>query len=174
MQEAECIYTELEVEAAIIDISKKITVDMAHKNPLVLCVMNGGLVFTGKLLTYLKFPLESSYLHASRYHNETIGGKLFWKVKPEVSLVDRAILIVDDILDEGHTLSAIIDFCKSVGASCIKTAVLINKTHDRKATESLKADYEGLSCIDRYVFGYGMDYKGYWRNAAGIYAVKGL
>jgi len=78
------------------------------------------------------------------------------------------------ILDEGHTLSAIVDFCKHAGARQVHTAVLIDKDHDRKASPDLKADYAGLPCIDRYIFGYGMDYKGYWRNAAGIYAVKGL
>ncbi len=84
------------------------------------------------------------------------------------------MLIVDDILDEGHTLAAIIDFCRHAGAANVHTAVLVDKDHERKARPDLKADYVGLSCVDRYVFGYGMDYKGYWRNAAGIYAVKGL
>ena len=136
--------------------------------------MNGGLIFAGKLLTHLKFPLEASYLHATRYRNQTSGGDLFWKAKPEVSFIDRHVLIIDDILDEGHTLSAIVDFCKHAGARQVHTAVLIDKEHDRKASPGLKADYAGLPCIDRYIFGYGMDYKGYWRNAAGIYAVKGL
>ena len=84
------------------------------------------------------------------------------------------MLIIDDILDEGHTLAAIIDFCKHAGAANVHTAVLIDKTHDRKARPDLKANYVGLPCEDRYIFGYGMDYKGYWRNAAGIFAVKGL
>ena len=82
------------------------------------------------------------------------------------------MLIIDDILDEGHTLGAIIDFCRHAGAAAVHTAVLIDKDHQRKARPDLKADYVGLSCIDRYIFGYGMDYKGYWRNAPGIYAVK--
>nr|MBF0682612.1 hypoxanthine-guanine phosphoribosyltransferase [Pseudomonas sp.] len=79
-----------------------------------------------------------------------------------------------DILDEGHTLGAIIDFCRHAGAAAVHTAVLIDKDHQRKARPDLKADYVGLSCVDRYIFGYGMDYKGYWRNAPGIFAVKGL
>ena len=88
--------------------------------------------------------------------------------------IDRDVLIIDDILDEGHTLGAIIDFCRHAGAKNVRIAVLVDKTHDRKARPDLKADYVGMSCVDRYVFGYGMDYKGYWRNAPGIYAVKGL
>ena len=174
MREADCLYTEAEVEAAIARVGAQITAEMAETNPVVFCVMNGGLIFSGKLLTHLQFPLEASYLHATRYRNETTGGDLFWKAKPEVSLIDRHVLIVDDILDEGHTLSAIVDFCKHAGARQVHTAVLIDKEHERKARPDLKADYMGLPCVDRYVFGYGMDYKGYWRNAAGIYAVKGM
>ena len=174
MREADCLYTNDEVEASIARVGEQINNVLAESNPVVFCVMNGGLIFAGKLLTHLNFPLEASYLHATRYRNETSGGELFWKAKPEVSFIDRDVLIIDDILDEGHTLGAIIDFCKYSGARAVHTAVLIDKDHDRKARPDLKADFVGLPCIDRYIFGYGMDYKGYWRNAAGIYAVKGM
>lgn len=174
MAEADCLYTEAEVEAAIDRVAVAINADLAERNPIVFCVMNGGLIFAGRLVTKLGFPLELSYLHATRYRNETQGGDLFWKAKPEISLIDRDVLIIDDILDEGHTLSAIVDFCHQAGARAVLTAVLIDKDHQRKARPDLKADYVGLGCSDRYIFGYGMDYKGYWRNAAGIYAVKGL
>ncbi|MWV17230.1 hypoxanthine-guanine phosphoribosyltransferase [Pseudomonas sp. L-22-4S-12] len=174
MAEADCLYSNAQIEDAIDRVAAAINGELAESNPVVFCVMNGGLIFAGKLVSKLDFPLELSYLHATRYRNETSGGELFWKAKPEVSFIDREVLIIDDILDEGHTLAAIIDFCKHAGASKVHTAVLINKEHERKARPDLKADYVGLPCIDRYIFGYGMDYKGYWRNAAGIYAVKGL
>lgn len=174
MEQADCLYSEAEVEAAIARVAEQINADLADSNPVVFCVMNGGLIFSGKLLTKLNFALEASYLHATRYRNETSGGELFWKAKPEISFIDRDVLIIDDILDEGHTLNAIIEFCQRSGARAVHTAVLIDKDHDRKARPGLKATYSGLSCIDRYIFGYGMDYKGYWRNAAGIFAVKGL
>ncbi len=174
MHEADCLHPMAEVEAVISRVAQEISNTLRDANPLVFCVMNGGLIFSGKLLTQLDFPLEQSYLHASRYRNETSGGELFWKAKPEVSLMDRNVLIVDDILDEGHTLMAIVDFCKRSGARAVYTAVLLDKKHERKARPDFTADFVGLDCIDRYVFGYGMDYKGYWRNAAGIYAVKGL
>ena len=174
MAEADCLYTDAQVEAAIDQVVVSINGELAESNPVVFCVMNGGLIFAGKLLPKLGFPLELSYLHATRYRSETTGGELFWKAKPEISFIDREVLIIDDILDEGHTLSAIIDFCKHAGASKVHTAVLIDKVHDRKARPDLKANYVGLPCEDRFIFGYGMDYKGYWRNAAGIFAVKGL
>lgn len=174
MDEADCLYSATEVEAAITQVAQDITRVLQDSNPVVFCVMNGGLIFSGKLLTQLNFPLEQSYLHASRYRNETSGGELFWKAKPEISFMDRDVLIVDDIFDEGHTLMAIIDFCKYAGARNVYTAVLLDKQHVRKVRPGASTDFVGLHCEDRYVFGYGMDYKGYWRNAAGIYAVKGM
>ncbi len=171
--EADCLYTSEQVETAIASMAQDITDKLANKNPLVFAVMNGGLVFCGKLLTQLAFPLESSYMHATRYRNTTSGGELDWKVPPLQELTGRSVLIVDDILDEGHTLAAIADHCEQAGAAEVLTCVLVDKQHDRKARPGQKSDFTGLECEDRYVFGYGMDYQGYWRNAPGIYALKG-
>lgn len=173
LDEADCLYNEQQIEEAIRTMGNAITADMADTNPLVFSVMNGGLVITGKLLTHLHFPLEASYVHATRYRDQLSGGRLEWKVRPMQSLKGRTILVVDDILDEGHTLDAIVDFCKEEGAAVVKTAVLIDKKHDRKARPELKADFCGLEIEDRYIFGYGLDYQGYWRNANGIFALKG-
>lgn len=172
--EADCLYSKAEIETAISHIAKEITAELADRNPIAFCVMNGGLIFAGQLLPQLDFPLEVSYLHATRYLNETNGGELFWKAKPEISFIGRDILIIDDILDEGHTLSAIIQYCQHAGARAVFTAVLIDKDHNRKAIPGFSANYTGLKCIDRFIFGYGMDYKGYWRNAPGIFAVRDL
>ena len=173
LDEADCLYNEQQIEEAIRTMGETITADMAGSNPLVFSVMNGGLIITGKLLTHLHFPLEASYVHATRYRDQLSGGRLEWKVRPTQSLKGRTVLIIDDILDEGHTLDAIVDFCKEEGACEVKTAVLIDKKHDRKARPGLKADFSGLEIEDRYIFGYGLDYQGYWRNANGIFALKG-
>jgi hypoxanthine phosphoribosyltransferase len=151
-----------------------ITEALSESNPVLFCVMNGGLVPMGHLLPQLCFPLQAEYLHATRYRQETTGGILEWKLRPDANLQDRTVLIVDDILDEGATLNAIADYCRAQGAKTVQTAVLVDKQHDRKARPGLKADYTGFEVEDRFLFGFGMDYKGYWRNAPGIYAVKGL
>jgi len=174
MAEADCIFTPAEVTAALERLAAAITARLAAANPLVLCVMHGGLITTGQLLPRLKFPLESGYLHATRYGHETCGGHLDWKVRPTENLRGRTVLLVDDILDEGRTLAAIIDYCLQEGAGEVLTAVLVDKQHERKARPELKGDFIGLVSPDRFLFGCGMDYKGYWRNAPGIYAVKGL
>ena len=174
MDNADCLITQQEVERALDRMAEEITASLGDKLPVFYCVMNGGLITTGHLLTRLGFPLEVDYLHATRYRGGIRGGELFWRVSPEVPMADRHVVIVDDILDEGTTLAAILDYCREAGAASISTAVLVDKRHDRKAMPGLKADYSSLEVEDRYVFGFGMDYKGYWRNAPGIFAPKGL
>lgn len=170
--EADCLFTAQQVEAALDSMAKKITARHAENNPLVLCVMNGGLIVAGALLLKLDFPLEQDYLHATRYRGETQGGELKWMAEPMHTLKDRHVLVVDDILDEGYTLAAIARHCREAGAKSVETVVLVEKMHERK--QGFQADYIGLQVEDRYLFGYGMDYKGYLRNAAGIFAVKGM
>ncbi|WP_100637975.1 hypoxanthine-guanine phosphoribosyltransferase [Marinobacter salexigens] len=174
MAEADCLVNEQQVQTAIRTLADDISGRLKDSNPLLFCVMNGGLIFTGQLLPRLHFPVQAEYLHATRYRQETTGGILEWTLQPKADMKGRTVLVVDDILDEGTTLCAIADYCLSQGAKEVLTAVLVDKQHDRKARPDLKADFTGLYVEDRFLFGYGMDYKGYWRNAPGIYAVKGL
>ncbi|HNQ49743.1 MAG TPA: hypoxanthine-guanine phosphoribosyltransferase [Hydrogenophilus thermoluteolus] len=173
-EEAECLADQQTVEAAIDRLAAEITARLADKSPLVYVVMNGAVIFAGQLLPRLRFPLEVTYLHATRYGNATQGAELHWRVEPTAAAEGRHVLVLDDILDEGHTLAAILERLKAEGAASVSLAVLCDKQHDRKARPGWKADFTGLEIPDRFVFGFGMDYKGYWRNAPGIYAVKGL
>lgn len=172
--EADCLFTEQQVTAALDRLAADISDSLADRCPIIFTVMNGGLIITGQLATRLHFPLQMEYLHATRYRHETTGGALHWQVHPTLPVAGRTVLILDDILDEGHTLDAIVDYCREQGAREVLTAVLVDKQHDRKARPGLKADFTGLDVEDRFLFGYGMDYKGYWRNAPGIFAVRGL
>lgn len=169
-ESADCLYTHAQVQAAIERLAQTITQDYQEKNPLLLCVMNGGLIFTAELLLRLSFPLQYDYIHASRYAGQTRGGELNWIAESSIPLQERHVLIVDDINDEGLTMDAIVRHCIEKNPLSIKTVALVDKQHERK--QGPAADYLGLTVEDRYVFGYGMDYKGYWRNAAGIFAVK--
>lgn len=169
---AEQIYNETEVEQAIDKMAEKINPILAETNPVLLCVLNGGIVTAGKLLTRLDFPLTIDAINASRYRNTTTGNKIKWLHKPETELKNKTVLIVDDILDEGITLKAIHDFCKQQGAETVYSAVLVDKNLGKQ--KPIQADFIGLETENRYLFGYGMDYKGYLRNAPGIFACKDL
>lgn len=169
LNRAETLYTKHDIDAAYDRMAEAITARLADSNPLVLCVMVGGLIPAGQLLPRLTFPLQIDYLHATRYQEGTQGGQLHWIVRPRYPLEDRVVLLIDDILDEGVTLAALIEACRAAGAREVLTAVLLDKIHKRK--NGLKATFTGLEVEDRYVFGCGMDYQGYLRNLPGIYAI---
>jgi len=168
--QSEQVHSPEAVTTAITRLSVEITQVLQDLEPVVLCVMSGGLIFTGQLLTQLNFPLEIDYVHASRYQNKTIGLNLDWKVLPQIDLSGRNVLIVDDILDEGITMLAIRDKCLALGAKAVLSAVLVEKqlAHEKP----IRADFVGLVVPNRYVFGSGMDAYGWWRNLAGIYALN--
>ena len=153
-------------------LAASITDRLKDTNPIIYVVMNGGLILAGRLLPRLPFPLEVAYLHATRYGHARVGTMLDWRVRPAQDLRDRTVLVLDDILDEGHTLNAIVEYMEGEGAKKVYSAVLVHKLHDRKAYPGMRADFSGLDVADRFLFGSGMDYKGYWRNAPGIYAAK--
>ncbi|MDD2722513.1 MAG: hypoxanthine-guanine phosphoribosyltransferase [Methylovulum sp.] len=167
---AELLHSEQEIEAALDSMAVQINTTLADSNPIVLCVINGGIVVAGKLLTRLTMPLNVDSINASRYRNQTAGGAIEWLFEPRMPLDGRVVLVVDDILDEGITLAAIHQYCLEKGATAVYSAVLLDKLlgHDKP----IRADFVGLEVANHYLFGYGMDYKGYLRNAAGIYACK--
>lgn len=167
-----CLYSTEQVEAALDAMAVQIQNELSEKNPVILCVMIGGLVPTGNLLMRLDFPLEVDYVHATRYTGQLTGGDLTWKVKPAISLQGRTVLLVDDILDGGLTLAAILEEVKAMGALEVYTAVLVDKHQKRVANGLPHADFVGLEVDDHYIFGYGMDYHEYLRNAPGIFIVS--
>jgi len=170
-EKSTCLFTNNEVEAALDRMAIKIHETLQDQNPVLVCVMVGGLIPLGKLLPRLDFPLEVDYVHATRYRGEITGGEIHWKVKPSTNLKGRTVLVVDDILDGGVTLEAIISEIKALGASKVYSAVLVDKYRKRVANGLKKADFVGLQVEDHYIFGYGMDYHEYLRNAPGIFVV---
>lgn len=170
-EKSTCLYTTEEVEAALDTMALKIHEQLHDQNPVIICVMIGGLVLLGNLLPRLDFPLEVDYVHATRYRGELSGGEIHWKVKPATNLNGRTVLIVDDILDGGITLAAILEEVKAMGAQQVYSAVLVDKYRKRVPNGLQKADFVGLQVEDHYIFGYGMDYHEYLRNAPGIFVV---
>jgi hypoxanthine phosphoribosyltransferase len=170
------IFDNKAIIAALDGLAEKLNRRLAGENPVVLCVMQGGLVFAGQLIPKLNCMLEIDYLHATRYNNQTVGSDLFWKSYPATSLKGRIVLILDDILDEGLTLQSIIEYCQSQGAKKIISAVLLKKNHDRcvlqDSIQAVLSDNVALIVEDEYVFGFGMDYNGQYRQLDSIFALQ--
>jgi len=171
LQQAELLYSAEQVQASLHKVARQINVALADTHPLVLSVMGGAVVFSGQLLPLLEFPLDFDYVHVSRYGEAKHGGKICWKVEPCENVRGRVVLVLDDILDEGHTLAALRQRVMELGASRFYSAVFADKRHGRD--KPVHADFVGTELPDRFVFGYGMDIEGAWRNLPAIYAVKG-
>jgi hypoxanthine phosphoribosyltransferase len=168
---ATCLYSKADVDAALDKMAVEIHEKLEHSNPVLLCVMVGGMIAAGHLLTRLDFPLEVDYVHATRYQSGLRGGEIHWRAEPKTQLKDRNVIVLDDILDGGLTLSAVVEYCKNEGAKAVYSAVLVDKDCQREPGGLDHADFTGLVVDDRYVYGFGLDYKEYLRNAPGIYAV---
>lgn len=166
---AEVIVSAEEVTRAIDRLSVALSVRLADANPLVLTVMHGGLPFAGALLPKLDFPLEIGYLHVGRYRETTRGGELDWHARPDYDIEGRTVLLLDDVLDRGDTLAALLAWAHGAGAGDVVSAVLVDKAVD--GARPAEADFAALVCPNRYLFGCGMDYHGYWRNLPAIYAL---
>ena len=175
LADSEVLFTVEEVNAATSRVAREMCRDYADQNPLILSVMGGAVVFTGQLLPQLDFPLDFDIVQVSRYGDKTVGTQLNWRVAPRDNIVGRNVIILDDILDEGITLAAIVDLVKRNGAKTVACAVFCVKDYGEEINNKkpLKAEYVGISVPNRFVFGYGMDVSGAWRNLPAIYAVKG-
>ncbi|EIC20152.1 hypoxanthine-guanine phosphoribosyltransferase [Thiorhodovibrio frisius] len=167
-ERAECLFDRPAVEAAFDRMADALDQRLAALDPIVLSVMTGGVVTAGILLPRLRFPLRLSYVHATRYREGTRGGAMEWKYRPSDVIQGEHVLVVDDIFDEGITLQEVVNACRDDGAASVTSAVLVEKQRERAC--NYRPDVVGLVAPDRYLMGYGLDYKSYFRNADGILA----
>ncbi|MBJ6979555.1 MULTISPECIES: hypoxanthine-guanine phosphoribosyltransferase [unclassified Luteimonas] len=175
MVDADLIHAREVLEAAIGDMAVAIHAEYAGdaRAPLFVTIMHGGMPFAAQLAFALGergLDLEFDYLHATRYRGSTTGSRLAWLHRPATPMRGRRVILVDDILDEGHTLKAVTRWCEDEGAADVRVAVLATKVHDR-CVDGVCADWSGVEVPDRYVFGYGMDYNEQGRNLPAIYAL---
>ncbi|HEC75542.1 MAG TPA: hypoxanthine-guanine phosphoribosyltransferase [Methylophaga aminisulfidivorans] len=167
---ADLLFDHQQINTALEDIADKLKQDYADKKPLLVCVMNGSVITAGHLLPKLNFALEQDYIHATRYGDQTVGGELQWRAKPNAELSGRHVILIEDIFDEGVTLAALREYCHAAGAVSVSCVCLFNKQHNNKI--GTHPEYIGLEVPNRYVFGFGMDVEGLWRNLPAVYAMK--
>ena len=169
-EHSDLLVSEPAVQQALDVFAAQIAADLSAADPLLLCVMNGGLFMTSELARRLAFPLQMDYLQVSRYGTAVHGNQLKWLSRPQTPLNGRTVLVTDDILDKGETLAAVCAWCHEAGAARVLSAVLVDKQVTTQ--RAVRADYAAIACPDRYLYGCGMDYRGYWRNLPAIYGVR--
>jgi hypoxanthine phosphoribosyltransferase len=162
------MYSAAQVRSAVDRLAVRVNAELAEANPVMLVVMHGALPFAADLLARFRSPCELAYVHVARYGNETSGSDLRWLQPPSISLRDRCVLIVDDVLDRGETLSELRTRVIDLGAARTCAAVFVRKNVPGCISH---AEYVGLDSPNRFLFGYGMDYQGYWRNLREIRAM---
>ena len=168
---ADLVCPAADVRAAVSRVAGEIAARLQEEFPIVLSVMGGAAVFTGQLLPLLAFPLEFGAIQVTRYGNGTSGSEIEWRLAPPEGVRGRTVLVVDDILDEGITLAAVRERLLGMGAKQVLCAVFADK--DLGRAKPIAADFVGVRLPDRYVFGFGMDAYGLWRNLPAVYALKG-
>jgi hypoxanthine phosphoribosyltransferase len=170
LEEADELVAPGAVRAAVERMALEISAKLKDDFPVVLSVMGGAAIFTGQLLPLLRFPLEFGAIEVTRYNNDIQGREITWRLPPRDNVRDRVVLVVDDILDEGITLAAIKKRLVEMGARAVFSAVFADKAIGR--AKPVVADFVGVSVPNRYVFGFGMDAYGLWRNLPAVYALK--
>jgi hypoxanthine phosphoribosyltransferase len=170
LADAQLVHSAEAVSRAVDRVAAEINAALKDEFPVVLAIMGGAAVFVGQLLPRLDFPLEFGAIEVTRYGNGTSGREIQWRLAPRENVAGRTVLVVDDILDEGITLAAVRERLLEQGAMRVLAAVFADKALGR--AKPIAADFVGVSVPDRYVFGFGMDAYGLWRNLPAIYALK--
>lgn len=170
LEQSDLICSEAEVSAAVERLAAEIRTRLRDLYPLVVAVMGGAIVFAGQLLPKLRFPLDFDYVHATRYGSALAGGAIEWRVLPSAEIRGRHVLVLDDILDGGQTMQAIMARLREQGAAQVYCAVLVDKRIGRP--KPVIPDFVGLEVPNRFVFGCGMDAMGHWRNLPEIRAMR--
>lgn len=170
-RDAQLLRSESDVAAGIAEMAAAIAAKYAQSNPIVMAVMQGGAFTAVNLCEHFDFPYEFDYVHVTRYGEELEGNsELTWHTRPRRKLTGRTVILVDDVLDHGVTLR---ELCSVLGESRpreLAVAVLVHKQLQLPLNRP-QPDFVGFVSDDRYLFGCGMDYKGYWRGLPALYAV---
>jgi hypoxanthine phosphoribosyltransferase len=167
----EVLYSEEQIQGKIKELGEKISVDYAGRNPLVICVLKGAFIFMADLVKRITVPLELDFMAVSSYGQSTKSSGVVKIIKDlDVPVEGRNILIVEDIIDSGLTLSYLIDVIERRNALSISVVALFNKPGRR--TVDLEPDYSGYILPDEFVVGYGLDYSEKYRNLPFIGILK--
>ncbi len=170
----EILLTEERIAARVKELAKAVTADYRDKNPIVICILKGAMVFMTDFIRQLDFPLEIDCMSVSSYGSGTVSSGIVRIIKDlDTTITGRDMLIVEDILDTGLTLDYLIrTFEERMPKSIRICALLIKEKEDPKMQLRLKVDYVGFRIKDEFVVGYGLDYNEHYRNLPYIGILK--
>ena len=170
---AKVLLSEEMIQNRVREMAAEIARDYAGKNPTMVCILKGAVMFYTDLLRQMDIPLQMDFMAVSSYGNKTkSSGDVEIRKDLSTSIENRHVIIVEDIVDSGFTLSYLSRMLASRGAASIKLATLLDKPARRAQGISLKADYSGFEIGDEFVVGYGLDYAERYRNLPYIGVLK--
>lgn len=165
------LFSEEDIRNRIEKLGAELTQDYKNKNLLVVSLLRGSFIFCADLIRNMDLELEVDFLTTASYgHEEKSGGevKIISDLRSQVE--GRDILIVDDIIDSGHTLKSVIEYINSKNPKSLKTCVLLDKPSRREV--DVEADYTGFKIEDVFIVGYGLNYGDYMRNIPYIFTYE--
>jgi len=157
------------IQEAVKAVAEKINRDLADKNPLFICVLNGAFMFAGDLMKYVNIPCEITFIKLSSYAGLYTTGDVKEVLGLSENVVGRNVVVVEDIVDTGITMEKIINSLKTKGASSIKVVTFLQKPDALQ--RDIEIDYIAMKIPNDFIVGYGLDYDGYGRNLKDIYTV---
>ncbi|MDQ6420713.1 hypoxanthine phosphoribosyltransferase [Paenibacillus sp. LHD-117] len=165
------LYSEEQIQAKVSELGARLSVDFEGRNPLVICVLKGAFIFMSDLVKTITVPLEIDFMAVSSYGASTKSSGVVKIIKDlDVTVEGRDVLIVEDIIDSGLTLSYLIDVLEHRGSKSVTVVTLFDKPARR--TVDLQPDYKGFTLPDEFVVGYGLDFAEKYRNLPYIGILK--
>jgi hypoxanthine phosphoribosyltransferase len=167
----EILLTEQQIFERTEELAREITDDYRGKNPLLICILKGGLMFLADLMREIQLPLEIDFMAVSSYGDSTeSSGVVRILMDLQRNIQGRHVLIVEDIIDTGQTLNYIIENLETRDPASVKVCTLLNKFARREV--DIPLDYVGFDIPDKFVVGYGLDYGEIYRNLPYVAVLK--
>ena len=164
--------TEDEIQSRVRELGEQLAKDYANKFPVMICVLKGSVMFFADLLKYMPIPLTLDFMSVSSYRNGTSGGAIHIRQELTAPVTDRNVIIVEDIIDSGRTLSMLKPLLMARGANSVGIVTLLDKPSRRDPNVTLIPEYVGFEIPDEFVVGYGLDFSERYRNLPNIGVLK--
>ena len=168
-KEFEVSIPSFEIQKAILSVAEKMNSELAGKKVIFLGILNGSFMFASDLFKKINFPCQITFLKIASYQGTSSTGKLKSLIGLNEDLEGYTVVVIEDIVDTGHTLDHIVKQLKGFEPAEIKIATLLYKPDAYK--KDIKIDYVGIEIPNDFIIGYGLDYNGYARNLEDIYTL---